>query len=423
MGKSKKGNGKAELDRLIEEIMTDAHGDDECYVAFLTVLEDATIEPCPAIVLGEEVMVQSWVYDGNGRRGVTAKVSKPGGKVFEVAAWEVVLPDGAAGERELAAYRKWLGMGPAGTEAVKEKGKPKKAKASVEAEARAKTSPKTEMTVEVNGHGGVVELAVLAVGARALECRGVDGGEITCMAVSKGIVPGEIIRVTPEKRWVYDGQENIAGEISEARIDVRALGLKPLELRPEGKWDPRDMDWGEDGPSIEEWTKMLPVNAKGKRQQYEMEQVVPGANFAEEIDPIMEANELKESGDTKGARKVLMALCTQDLRCLDAHAHLGNLVYRREPEVAVKHYEVGVRIGELSLGEGFDGVLPWIMIDNRPFLRCLHGYGIALWRLRKFKEAEEVFRRMILLNPQDNQGVRFLIDDVRKKNAWREDMY
>ena len=97
---------------------------------------------------------------------------------------------------------------------------------------------------------------------------------------------------------------------------------------------------------------------------------MPGSNFAEEIDPIMEANELKDNGDTKGARKVLMELCRQDLRCLDAHAHLGNLVYQRQPEIAMKHYEVGVRIGELSLGEGFDGVLPWGLIDNRPFMRC-----------------------------------------------------
>ena len=52
----------------------------------------------------------------------------------------------------------------------------------------------------------------------------------------------------------------------------------------------------------------------------------------------------------------------------------------------------------------------------------MHGYGLGLWRLRRFQEAEEVFRRMLLLNPMDNQGVRFLIDDVRKKRPWREDM-
>lgn len=33
------------------------------------------------------------------------------------------------------------------------------------------------------------------------------------------------------------------------------------------------------------------------------------------------------------------------------------------------HYEVGIRIGELSLPAGFDGLLDWGRIYNRPFLR------------------------------------------------------
>ena len=76
-----------------------------------------------------------------------------------------------------------------------------------------------------------------------------------------------------------------------------------------------------------------------------------------------------------------MDLCQADLRCLDAHAHLGNSVFDWRPEEAIRHYEAGVRIGELSLGEGFDGLLPWGWIDNRPFLRCMHGFGLCLWRL------------------------------------------
>jgi hypothetical protein len=80
---------------------------------------------------------------------------------------------------------------------------------------------------------------------------------------------------------------------------------------------------------------------------------------------------------------------------------------------AIRHYEVGVRIGELSLGPGFGGLLPWGYLDNRPFLRCLNGFGLCLWRLSRFAEAERVFDRMLGLNPNDNQGVRFLIDKVR----------
>jgi hypothetical protein len=115
-----------------------------------------------------------------------------------------------------------------------------------------------------------------------------------------------------------------------------------------------------------------------------------------------------------------MQLCQADLRCLDAHAHLGNLVFEHTPREAVRHFEVGVRIGELSLGPRFDGLLPWGLIDNRPFLRCLHGFGLCFWRLGRFEEAGRVFERMLWLNPTDNQGVRFLIDDVRAGRDWRD---
>jgi hypothetical protein len=71
-------------------------------------------------------------------------------------------------------------------------------------------------------------------------------------------------------------------------------------------------------------------------------------------------------------------------------------------------YEIGMRIGELSLGTSFDGVLPWGAIDNRPFLRCMHGYGLCLWRLGKTTEAAAIFERMLWLNPSDNQGERLI---------------
>jgi len=56
-----------------------------------------------------------------------------------------------------------------------------------------------------------------------------------------------------------------------------------------------------------------------------------------------------------------------------------------------------------------------------PVLRCLHGFGLCLWRLQRFEEAAVVFERMLWLNPTDNQGARFLIDSVRAKKAWDDD--
>jgi hypothetical protein len=48
----------------------------------------------------------------------------------------------------------------------------------------------------------------------------------------------------------------------------------------------------------------------------------------------------------------------------------------------------------------------------------MHGFGLCLWRLKRFKDARNIFDRMLWLNPSDNQGVRFLLEDVRAKVAW-----
>jgi hypothetical protein len=84
------------------------------------------------------------------------------------------------------------------------------------------------------------------------------------------------------------------------------------------------------------------------------------------------------------------------------------------------HYEIGIKIGELSLPPEFDGVLPWGHIYNRPFLRCLKGYALCLWRTGEAFKAQEVFERILSLNPNDNQGVRFLWHDVQQGMSWED---
>jgi tetratricopeptide (TPR) repeat protein len=154
---------------------------------------------------------------------------------------------------------------------------------------------------------------------------------------------------------------------------------------------------------------------------FEMEQVMSGDSGSDPFDdPICRAVDLKRAGESEDARKVLMELCQADLRCLDAHSHLGNFVFDYYPQKAIEHYEVGLRIGELSLGDNFTGVLAWDFMDNRPFLHCMKGYGLCLWRLGRFQAAEQIFTRMLWLNPSDNQGARFLLDEVKAGITWED---
>ncbi len=184
-------------------------------------------------------------------------------------------------------------------------------------------------------------------------------------------------------------------------------------------WDPAKHYWGEENEPEEGWEKE--IKAAGPRPEYEMEKIVPGEDPEDfDSDPILEAVELKDRGDPTAADQLLNGLLIADLRCLDAHAHLGNLEFDHSPETAVRHYDIGVQIGNLPLGPDFKGVLPWGLIDNRPYLRCLHGYGLCLWRLERFGESAAVFKRMLWLNPSDNQGARFNLAQIEDGMPWED---
>jgi len=51
----------------------------------------------------------------------------------------------------------------------------------------------------------------------------------------------------------------------------------------------------------------------------------------------------------------------------------------------------------------------------------MYGYGLCLWRLERWDEAEGVFERMLWLNPTDNQGIRFLVGAVAARETWVDD--
>lgn len=52
--------------------------------------------------------------------------------------------------------------------------------------------------------------------------------------------------------------------------------------------------------------------------------------------------------------------------------------------------------------------LEWGFIENRPFLRLYHSFGLQLLKRGETEKALEVFENILSLNPNDNQGARGL---------------
>lgn len=267
-----------------------------------------------------------------------------------------------------------------------------------------------------------VDLVVLGIKqGESARCRRVGSDKEITLRMSGlwNVVPGEIVTVMPQKHWSYAGHPYLSGDITGSRIDISALGLTPLTRSQFGMWDPSEHYWGEEGEHETDWEKE--VKAVGPRPVFELENVIPGKdpkNF--DSDPILEAIELQDAGDSSAAGQLLNRLLIADLRCLDAHTHLGNLEFTHRPEMAIRHYEIGVQIGNLSLGPDFAAVLPWGLTNNRPYLRCLHGYGLCLWRIKRVDEAAAVFSRLLWLNPSDNQGARFNLAEIQDGTPWKD---
>ena len=265
-----------------------------------------------------------------------------------------------------------------------------------------------------------IEVIVLSAHEQA-HCRLRETGEAVICRASRPweLIPGEIAMIRPRKRWRFGARQYLSGDVVGWRLDVVALNVTPLRLERRFDWDPAEEYWGEDDEPLPDWA--VPIVERGPRPAFEMEQVLPGVDWNDvDDDPIVEAADLAATGHPADAIVILMDLLHQDLRCLDAHAHLGNIAFRYGAADALRHYDVGVQIGELTLGPHFSGVLPWGCIDNRPFLRCLHGYGLCLWRLGRSADALGVFQRLLCLNPSDNQGIRFLLPEVHAGRPCRD---
>jgi len=390
-------------DATLENVAENAASEDRQLRALCATLNEALALPLDAFVIGEPVALLAVNYDGNTRRGLVARCRRQDGTEHSVSLVDVQLPAASKATSQVAAYRQWVGAEPA-----------------LPGPSSELTRRRHKVAQEELDMSRPVDLVVLTVKESSARCRLLGSERMITLRATRiwSAAPGEIVTVRPNRQWRYSGHPYLSGTIERVRMEATALGLTPLRLSAMGQWDPQEQYWGEENEPLEDWVR--PIIERGLRPMFEMEQVLPGQDPDDfDSDMILEANELKARGDYQGARDILNGLLEADLRCLDAHAHLGSLTFDACPQDALKHYEAGLRIGELSLDADFDGVLPWGCVDNRPFLRCMHGYGLCAWRLGRFEEAQALYARMLWLNPSDNQGIRFLVPEVAARMAWK----
>lgn len=118
-----------------------------------------------------------------------------------------------------------------------------------------------------------------------------------------------------------------------------------------------------------------------------------------------------ESGAITQAKELFQQAIKIDANIADAYNGLACILYDSgKLKEAKLTYEVAYEKAKEELGtDSVDAFNWWANIDTRPYMRARHGLGLVFWRLGKYDKAIAEFKAILERNPNDNQGVRYLI--------------
>ncbi|MEW5797316.1 MAG: hypothetical protein AB1772_13305, partial [Candidatus Zixiibacteriota bacterium] len=118
-----------------------------------------------------------------------------------------------------------------------------------------------------------------------------------------------------------------------------------------------------------------------------------------------------EAPTVNGTAALAMEALSISMDCADAYNILAELIPETEEE-AIRIYEMAVEAGERALGKkAFKQNVGyfWGLIETRPYMRARAGLAQTLWVAGAKEEAAGHYRELLRLNPNDNQGIRYLV--------------
>jgi len=115
---------------------------------------------------------------------------------------------------------------------------------------------------------------------------------------------------------------------------------------------------------------------------------------------------------TKGKKLVKQAL-ELDPNNADAYIYLASV--EKDLDKAIVMYEKAIKAGEKTLGKKFfkeEKGCFWGFLETRPYMRAKAGLADCLIAKKEVDKAIEIYEEMLELNPNDNQGIRYLLSTL-----------
>jgi len=158
---------------------------------------------------------------------------------------------------------------------------------------------------------------------------------------------------------------------------------------------------------------------------YEWEFVYPD-EYYDLMEGFNRGCESYEEGNLDEAERVFKVVLAEVPYHLDAIHHLAMVLSDRDlVDQARDLWDQSIRIGRKAFPQDFEpgrDRLEWGWLENRPFLRCLHGLALSRREEGRIEEALMLFQELLSLNPNDNQGIRALALEALFKLGRFEDV-
>ncbi|MFQ5793575.1 MAG: tetratricopeptide repeat protein [Candidatus Bipolaricaulia bacterium] len=140
-----------------------------------------------------------------------------------------------------------------------------------------------------------------------------------------------------------------------------------------------------------------------------------------ERDPLRRAQDLVYKGwdawdDLETTERCFREALRLDPTLADAHNGLAEVAIAREDlSQAEAHYRRAYELAREALGtESPRAYHWWGEIETRPYMRARAGLAVIYWMTDRYAEAIAEYEALLKLNPNDNQGARYLIGPLHQ---------
>jgi len=215
-----------------------------------------------------------------------------------------------------------------------------------------------------------------------------------------------------DKRWSCQGLAGLFNANPKTAGDVASKIMKALKI---GYWDGRFCKQNVMNGSPFDKFVMSPSGFIVPKEMLSHEK-----QRKTKEDYFDEAMNCLEQDEEEKAIEYLNKSLALDEKYIEAINELGRIYFDSDLEKSKKLFTKSIELGQKEFFGSWPNTLNWGIYQNRKYLISIQGLALIYWREYEIEKAKELFRLLLKLNQNDNQGIRYCLTAIYKGLTWED---